>query len=336
MVAWSRTLLLHQALYSIGLTLLDYLAAMRAFVRSVDLGSFSRAAAEAGVKTSTISRYVSALEADLGAAILNRSTHGLKLTEIGRMFHEHATRIVIDVDDARELASSFNAVPQGCLRITAPAAFGRLHVMPHIPAFLASYPLVSIEVTLTDAHVDMIEAGCDLAVRIGTLPDSSLIARRLARHERVLCASPGYMASGTPVRNPEDVVTREALIFSLQPSPAWHFRHRETGEQRVVKVSGRVRVNDAEALLTCVLAGQGLAVLPTWLVFAHVTRGALVKPLPDWEVGIQPEFDRAIWALYPPKKIVSPKVRAFIAFFEEQFRKPVYWDVARLSDPRSE
>ena len=195
---------------------MDYLAALRSFVRSVDLGSFSKAAAEAGIKVSTVSRHVSALEDDLGPALLNRSTHRLHLTEFGRMFHEQAARIVADVDGARVLASSFNAVSQGCLKLTAPTAFGRLHIVPHLAAFLPQHPAISIDAALTDTHLDMIEMGLDLAVRIGSLPDSALMARKLASHERVLCASPAYAASET-IAGPGDLANHAALIFSLQP-----------------------------------------------------------------------------------------------------------------------
>ncbi len=312
-----------------GVRPLDYLAAMRSFVRSAELGSFSRAAEEAGVKVSTVSRSIAALEADVGAALFNRSTHGLHLTEIGRMFHEQSGRILANVEEARALASAFNAIPQGKLKITIPATFGRLHVVTHLPAFLAAYPAITVEATLTDAHVDMIEAGVDLAIRIGALPDSGLIARRLARHERVLCASPAYLAACDPIATPADVGNREALVSLLQPGAFWHFRQRGTGATATIKVSGRVRLNDSEALLTCALAGQGLAVLPTWLAHADLARGSLVALLPEWDAGLMPVFERGIWVVYPPKRIVSPKVRAFTTFFESRFRKPVYWEVAR-------
>ena len=299
---------------------------MRSFIRSVELGSFSRAAEEAGVKVSTVSRHISAMEADIGAALLNRSTHGLHLTEIGRMFQEHAVRIVGDVDDARALASSFNATPQGKLKITVPAAFGRLHVVTHLSDFLAAHPAITIEAMLTDTHIDMIEAGVDLAIRIGALPDSGLIARRLARHTRVLCASPAFLASCDAITRPEDVARHEALVTTLQPGATWHFRQRRNGQFCSVKVSGRIRLNDSEALHTCALAGLGVAVLPTWLVHDDLSRGSLVALLRDWDAGIMSDFDRAIWVVYPPKKIVSPKVRAFIGFFEHRFRRPVYWE----------
>ncbi len=304
---------------------MDYLAAMRSFVRAVDLGSLSRAAQESGAKVSTVSRHISALEADVGAALLNRSTHRLRPTEIGAVFHAHALRIVADVDAMRRLAASLNDTPQGLLRVSLPAAFGRRHVMPHLAAFLDAHPAIRIDATLTDTHVDLIGAGADVAIRIGTLPDSGLVARRLAPHRRIACASPGCIARDGPVAQPADLARHDALIFSLQPTASWHFR-LASGERRSVDVSGRLRANDSEALLACALAGQGVALLPTWLAHADLARGALLSLLPDWEGSIAQDFETAIWAIYPPKKVVSPKVRAFIDFFEARFRKAAYWD----------
>jgi len=312
---------------------MDYLAAMRSFVRAVDLGSLSRAAQETGAKVSTVSRHISALEADVGAALLNRSTHRLRLTEIGAVFHAHALRIVADVDAMRGLASSLNDTPQGLLRVSLPAAFGRRHVMPHFAAFLDAHLAIRIDATLTDTHVDLIEAGADVAIRVGTLPDSRLVARRLAPHRRIACASPNCVARDGPVAQPADLARHDALVFSLQPTPSWYFRNQATAECRTVDVSGRLRANDSEALLTCALAGQGVALLPTWLAHADLARGTLLSLLPDWEGSIAQDFDKAIWAVYPPKKIVSPKVRAFIDFFEARFRKPTYWD-ATIDAPR--
>ncbi len=306
---------------------MDYLAAMRSFVRAVDLGSLSRAAQESGAKVSTVSRHISALEADVGAALLNRSTHRLRPTEIGAVFHAHALRIVADIDALRGLAASLNDAPQGLLRVSLPAAFGRRHVVPHLAAFLDAHPAIRIDATLTDTHVDLIEAGADVAIRIGTLPDSGLVARRLAPHRRIACASPDCAARGGPIAQPADLARHEALVFSLQPTASWHFRHA-TGERRSVDVCGRLRANDSEALLTCALAGQGVALLPTWLAHADLARGALLSLLPGWEGSFEQDFDKAIWAVYPPKKIVSPKVRAFIDFFETRFRGPACWDAA--------
>ena len=315
---------------------MDYLAAIRAFVRSVDLGSFSRAAAEEGVKVSTVSRYVSALEADLGAALLNRSTRRLHLTEAGATFYERAAQILTDIEEARSATASLNARPQGLLRINIPGAFGRRHVVPHLKDFLAAYPDIRIDATLTDATVDLIDAGADVAVRIGALADSTLVARRLAPHRRALVASPGYLAAQPPLDTPDQLARHDCLLFALQPASAWYFRGRDpaAAEPREIKVAGRLRANDSEALLEAALAGLGLALLPTWLIGEDLRAGRLLAPLPEWEWLIAPGPERAIWGVYPPKKVVSPKVRAFLTFLSQRFGTPAYWDRPPAAAPR--
>lgn len=305
---------------------MDYLAAMRAFIRSVELGSFSKAADELGMKVSTVSRHVSALEADLGAALLNRSTRNLHLTEVGARFYEDAARIMAEVNDARLVAQALNSTPQGLLRINVPAAFGRRHIVPHLKDFLALYPDIRIDATLTDLTVDLIETATDVAVRIGTLPDSRLVARKLANHRRVICANPDYLREVGPIETPADLLRGERLAFAMQADENWYFRHVGTEERHQVTVTGRLRLNDSEALLACALAGQGFALLPSWLVHDEVDAGRLRLPLVDWEASIANDFNRSIWAVYAPKKIVSPKVRVFIDFLSERFGKPAYWE----------
>jgi DNA-binding transcriptional LysR family regulator len=309
-------------------TRMDYLAAISAFVRSVDLGSFSRAAAEAGVKVSTVSRYVSGLEADLGAALLNRSTRNLHLTEAGRMFYERATQILADVEDARSATRSLNSRPQGLLRLNVPGAFGRRHVMPHMKDFLSAHPDIRLDATLTDATVDLIETGTDVAVRIGALVDSSLVAKRLAPQRRVLVASREYLAAAPPLQMPGDIIHHECLPFALQPTGAWYYRPADQpGVDPVeVAVNGHLRANDSEALRDAALAGLGIALLPTWLVGDDVRERRLVAVLRDWEWLLASGPERAIWAVYPPKKVVSPKVKAFLAFIVPRFGHPAYWD----------
>ena len=307
---------------------MDYFAAMTAFVRTADLGSFSKAAAEAGVKVSTVSRYVGALEADLGAALLNRSTRSLHLTEAGRGFYQHATQILAEVEDARGATRALNARAQGLLRINIPGAFGRRHVMPHMKDFLAAHPDIRLDATLTDAIVDLIEAGADVAVRIGALVNSTLVAKRLAPHRRVLVASPDYLAARSPLKAPVDLVHHECLPFALQPTGSWYCRRAdEPGAVLVeVAVNGRLRANDSEALRGAALAGVGIALLPTWLVGDDLRAGRLVALLSECEWRIAPSQEPAIWAVYPPKKIVSPKVKAFLAFLAKRFGQPAYWD----------
>lgn len=309
---------------------MDYFAGMRAFVRAVELGSFSRAAAEEGVKVSTVSRYVTALEADLGAALFNRSTRRLHLTEVGTTFYDRAVRIVAEVADARLAATSLNVRPQGLLRINIPGAFGRRHVVPHLRDFLAAYPDIQVDATLTDETVNLIASGADVAVRIGALADSTLVARRLAPQRRLLVAAPAYLADRRPVAVPSDLEDHDCLLFALQPKQVWYFLAHDppTTEPLEVPVHGRLRANDSEALLDAVLASLGIALLPTWLTGEAIMAGRLTPLLPDWEALIAPGPQRAIWGVYPPKKVVSPKVRTFLSFIEARFGKPPYWDHA--------
>jgi DNA-binding transcriptional LysR family regulator len=311
-----------------GRVRMDYFAAMRAFVRAVDLGSFSKAATEASIKVSTVSRYVSALEADLGAALLNRSTRRLHLTEAGAAFYERAAVILVDIEDARHGIASLNAQPQGLLRINIPGAFGRRHIVPHLKDFRGAYPDIRLDVTLTDITVNLIECGADVAVRIGALADSALVARRLAPYRRMLVASPDYLQQHGPVDEPGDLSRHSCLIFALQPTDAWYFRSPDepNADPLEIRVRGSFRANDSEALLSAALGHLGVALLPTWLLGADIRAGRLVPLLAGWECSIAQGPERAIWGVYPPKKIVSPKVRVFLSFFAERFGKPPYWD----------
>jgi DNA-binding transcriptional LysR family regulator len=307
---------------------MDYLGAIRVFIRAAELGSFSRVADELAIKTSSVSRTIAALESDLGAALFNRSTRRLHLTEAGAHFYERALRISAEVEEARAAISVLNGRPQGLLRINVPGAFGRRHIVPLLGPFLAEYPEIRIDATLTDATVDLIQAGADVAVRIGALADSNLVAKKLAPHRRVLCASPHYLARASRIERPEDIAQQACLTFALQPADRWYLSRGEgAGEERLdVAVKGPFRANDSEALLDAALSGIGIALLPTWLVGADLRDARLVQLLPEWEATIAQD-SRAIWGVYPPKKVVSPKVRAFLDFLEKRFGRPPYWDL---------
>ena len=308
---------------------MDYFAAVRAFVCAADLQSFSKTAHELAIKTSTVSRYVSELEKDLGIALFNRSTRGLVLTEGGRLFREHAMLALQALDDARQLTSSLNRTPQGVLRVTMPSAFGRQHIVPHLPAFMARYPNIHLDIVFTDETLNLIESGVDVAIRIGALSDSSLMAKRLAPHRRIVCGSPAYFErSGLP-RVPQDLIAHDALRLSLVPDDTWFFTRlvdTQTPQEQVpVQLQGRVRADDSEAVLNLAVAGCGVALLPTWLVFTALREARLVQVLTEWEARTG-RAEPAIWAVYPPKKIVSSKVRAFVDFFAEAIGEPPYWD----------
>jgi DNA-binding transcriptional LysR family regulator len=300
---------------------MDELGRLRAFVRAAELGSFSAAARETRVEPSSISRAVAALEADLGAALFNRSTRQLHLTEVGAAIFERARRILTDLDEARALAADLNAVPQGLLRLNLPGAFGRLHVMPYVPVFAAAHPRIRFDVTLTDATVDLIASGADLAIRIGARAETGLIARRLAPHQRILCAAPAHLAA-YPVASVEDLHRCPALLFSLQPD-RWFVTDR-TGRRVEIPLQGSLRANDSEALLQAALAGLGVALLPTWLIQSELRSGALIQVLPDHHASYA-EGERFIWAVHPPKRVVPPKVHAFIDGLANHLGSPPRW-----------
>jgi DNA-binding transcriptional LysR family regulator len=281
------------------------------------------------VKTSTISRYVSELEKDLGIALFNRSTRGLVLTEGGRLFREHAIVALQALDDAREVTSSLNRTPQGVLRVTMPSAFGRRHIVPQLPAFMTRYPSIDLDIVSTDETLNMIEAGIDVAIRIGVLPDSSLMAKRIAPHRRVVCGSPAYFERSGMPRVPEDLAAHDALRSSLLPDDKWFFIRvadaQVSPEQVLVELQGRLRADDSEAMLELAVAGCGLALLPTWLASTALREGRVLHALPEWEARTG-RAEPAVWAVYPPKKIVSSKVRAFVDFYAETIGEPPYWD----------
>jgi DNA-binding transcriptional LysR family regulator len=200
--------------------------------------------------------------------------------------------------------------------------------MSHLHAFLQRYPEIRVDATLTDATVDLIESGADLAVRIGALADSSLIARRLADHRRVLVATQTYLDAAAPLSTPADLTQHACLMFALQPTPCWYFQTGEVTEPIAVKVDGRMRANDSEAIRTAALHDLGIALLPSWLVWEEIRDKRLVPLLTEWNALIAPGPERAIWAVYPPKKIVAPKVRVFLDFLQSTFGSPAYWDRA--------
>jgi len=309
---------------------MDYLSAMRAFVRSVDLGSFSKAADEMDVKVSTVSRYVSQMEADLGAALLNRSTRALHLTEVGSAFYDRAVSILNDVEDAKLATAALNKRPQGLLRVAMPGAFGRLHIVPHLRAFCALYPDIRLDISLDEATVDLIEHGIDVAIRIGALSDSTLVARRLASHSRLLVASPDYLGRRGVPQEPEDLAGHECLAFAIQQrDDVWYHRtgQSSSGEAVPVRITSHFRANDSEALLQAASAGLGIGLLPEWVLTEDLRSGRLTPLITHRCWSISPGPEPAIHAVYPPKKTVSPKVRAFVNFIAKQFGSPPYWEL---------
>ena len=243
----------------------------------------------------------------MGIALFNRSTRGLVPTEGGKTFLTHARRALAELDEARAVTMALNETPRGVLRVTLPPAFGRRHVLPYLPSFLERYPAIDVDTVITDEVLNLIEGGIDLALRVGELDESGLVSRRLAPHRLCVCASREYIErAGTPIQ-PGDLEKHVCLRGAALP---WTFARG--GRSIVVEPKGRFRSNDLEAVFAMTAAGAGIALLPSWLV----EQTNLSPLLSRWTVNASK--NAAIWAVYPPKKNVSSKVRAFVDFFAER------------------
>ncbi len=302
---------------------MDRFAALEAFVKVAETQSFSEAARRLRTSKSAVSRSVGALEAELGARLFNRTTRSLNLTEAGRAYLERVTRILTDLEDADQALGELQAKPRGRLIVSAPMSFGFLHLAPALPDFLARFPEIEVDLSLGDRFVDLVDEGFDCALRIGALPDSSLMARRIAPIRRTLCASPDYFLRRGRPEAPEDLRGHECLRNSnVARIQEWRFVGGE-GKAILVSVSGRVSANNGDALRILALAGFGVASLPTFIVGADLKAGTLVSALDRFI----PQ-DLAMSAVYPHSRHLSPKVRAFVDFLVERFGKWPYWDPA--------
>jgi DNA-binding transcriptional LysR family regulator len=297
------------------------------FVRAVESGSFSKAAIAMNTKTSTVSREIASLEEDLGVSLFHRTTRRAHLTEPGSTFYEHARGVLRALEEARDAASAMEGRPQGLIRLHVPGAFGRLHIMPFVPDFLAAHPDIRLDVSMTDVRVDLLAVGADLAIRIGPLIDSSLLARKLAPHRRIVCASPTYLDRGPPIAEPTDLLQHNCLVYALQPTDRWFFRRPAdaAGAYDEVPVTGTLRADEAEPLRDAAVAGLGVALLPTWLAGDDVKSGRLRRLLPEWSSMIATK-PGGIFGVFPPHRMVPPKMRAFLDFAQKRFGRPPYWD----------
>jgi DNA-binding transcriptional LysR family regulator len=301
---------------------MDRLDTMEAFVRVADSHSFSEAARRLRLSKSVVSRQVSALEAQLGARLFHRTTRSLSLTEVGQTYYERCSRILADIEEANLSVSNLQAAPRGKLRINAPMSFGVLHLAPMLPRFLDHYPQIDIDMAMNDRFVSLIDEGFDVAVRIGKLEDSSLIARYLAPVRKIVCASPSYLERRGVPETPADLADHCCLNYSNLASPdEWSFVTRD-GQRWPVEVRGRLRVNNGDTLREAALGGSGIATLPSFIVGRDLQAGTLVSLLADYV----PQ-DLPMHAVYPHNRHLSPKVRAFVDFLVEQIGPRPYWDL---------
>ncbi|MBB4286108.1 LysR family transcriptional regulator [Roseospira goensis] len=291
---------------------------MLTFVRIVEAGGITGAAARLNVAKSAVSRRLADLETRLGVQLVTRTTRRLTPTETGRAFYERCVRILADVEEAEQAVSAAHADLRGTLRIAAPLSFGVRHLSPALAAFVETHPAVSVDLDLNDRAVNLVEEGFDLAIRIGRLGDSSLIARRLTAVRRVVVASPRWWAThGHPTR-PADLAHHVALSYANVPeSETWGFVRADGGSVPPV----RIRANNGDILADMAEAGHGITLLPTFLCYERIAAGRLEPVLP--QVAFPP-LDAVV--LYPPTRHLSHRVRAFIDFIARRFGDPPYWD----------
>jgi len=297
------------------------MASIPVFVAVVEAESFTRAAAKLGQTKSAVSRRVSDLEEELGVQLLHRTTRSLSLTEAGERYLEHARTALSEALAAEDAATELQRAPRGRLRINTPMSFGRLHVAPAIPDFLERYPDIHVDMTMEDRVVDLIEGRYDLAIRVGTLPDSTLVARKLAPSSTVLCASPEYVKKHGEPHTPEELLDRNCLLYAyFSEANEWTFV-RDT-ERTSIRVSGSYQVNNSEALRDAVMQGSGVSRIPTFIVGPDIAKGDLVRLLDDY---VMPSQD--IYAVWPERRHLPAKVRVFIDYLTERIggAQPI-WD----------
>jgi len=286
---------------------------MRIFTRLVQTGSFSAVAREMSIGQSTVSKRLAALEVKLGTRLLARTSRKLHVTEVGSDYYERCLPILMEVDEAEASARSMTHNPKGVLRVNVPVSFGQRHVIPRMPEFLKTYPNVKLDIMLMDRHVDLVAEGIDVAIRIGLLADSSLVARRLGESPRLLVASKSYLEKRGRPNHPDELKDHNCLVYSLlSTGNIWHFQHQ--GKKFSVQVNGTFQANNSDAVREMALAGSGIMVLPKWMSHPYIQNGELEEILTEYPPKAFP-----IQALYPHNRYVPSKVRSFVSFLQQAY-----------------
>lgn len=299
--------------------MMDRFSELTAFRAVAASGGFSAAARQLGLATSSVTRLIDSLEQRLGAVLLNRSTRSVTLTESGRRYYEQAQQILTQLESADDEAGAVAADGElrGVLRIAAPVTFCTRHIAPLLPQMALRYPRLELDIHLSDAVSNMVDESIDLAIRIGSIEqNSNLIVRRLAPHERVICASPGYLAMhGTP-STPADLANHNCLQFAYDATRApWRLQPREGGAIDEVQVRGTLSVNNSDVLKQAAIGGMGVAMLASWLVDDALASGALVPVLASYRAN-PGSMDVGLLAIYQANRRGSLKIQAFIELLE--------------------
>lgn len=299
---------------------IDVLTGMRVFTAVVDAGSFAAAADKLDLSRGMTSRYVAQVEAHLGVRLLNRTTRRLSLTEAGSDYYQRAVQVLALAEEAEHAVTQEAAVARGTLRINTSVSFGARHVGAAISAYLARHPQVKADLTLNDRVVDLVEEGFDVAVRIARKVDPGLVARPLTRARMLACASPDYIKLHGMPKSPADLARHNCLTYAYSGlQNEWRFVR--SGREQTVKVAGNLHGNNGDILSCAAAEGLGVAVLPTFLVHELLREKKLARVLEGWEAD-----ELTVFAVYPSRQFLPPKVRSFVDFMVERFGGEPYWD----------
>lgn len=303
------------------------LNALRYFAMVAATGSFAATARHFQVPPSSVSRFVSALEREIGRQLFYRNTRSVRLTEAGERYYLQIREVLDALDLATEQAAGKDAGVRGLVRINAPVALGRLHIAEIVNQLQAKHPDLTVELTLTDAFIDPVQEGVDITVRIGTLPDSGLIARRIGEHKNVLCASPAYLEKHGKPMTPAELDGHSCLVYQGNSgAQRWYFRRNKDDQPVVFQATGSLRSNNAEVLVAAALAGRGLVLFPTWSFERDsFLSKKLVSLLPDW-IGSVDAVPAEVHLVSPENRLRSHKVRTVLDFMLDAIGNPPYWD----------
>ncbi len=308
---------------------MDKFKQLESFVAAATLGSLSAAARAEGIAPTMMSRRINALESRLGVKLLLRSTRRLSLTSEGSAFLEEAQRLLRDLNDTEARITQGSLRPSGLLRISAPAGFGRRHVAPLLPDFIAMYPEVAITLDLTDRLVDLIEERYDCAIRIGELDDSQIVGLRLADNQRVIVAAPAYLRKHGRPATPDDLSHHNCLSFGSQGNQARGWLLRQDGQLRAIRVKGNMACSDGSVLHQWTLAGIGLSWRSLWEVRDDLAAGRLVSVLDEYAAPAN-----GIFAMLPERRHLPLRLRLFLDMLKAHYSSPAYWGVAEKKPPR--
>ncbi|WP_322405172.1 LysR family transcriptional regulator [Massilia luteola] len=303
---------------------MDRLSDLEFFVRLVQQGSLAALAREMGVTPPAVTARLAQLEKRLGVRLLNRTTRRIGVTHEGEVYLATGARLLAELQELEQSVSNSKAVPKGLLRVNATFGFGRRHIAPAVVAFARRYPQVEVQLDLTDRAVNLADQAFDIGIRFGTMPDSRMVARRVVRNRRLLCAAPGYLAEHGMPATPRDLQTHRCIVLR-ESDTAYGTWHLERGSrQETVKVRGTLSTNDGETGVQWALAGFGILMRSEWDIHQHIAAGRLVPVLKDWTL---PSAD--VYAVYPERANLSAKVGAFIDFLVEWFGRDAAWTQPR-------